>query len=660
MHRKDLDKFYSDKRLGSFVENGKTYFRLFAPQAERVTLITYTKAENSTGKKYKMICDADGVWEAVIEGELFGIFYGFSVKQKHQRPDEEIVCLDPYAKAVVTLNNYLNPRKAIVVRENNYDWQDDEWIQMDWRDLVIYEMHVRDMTAHKTAGSRNPGTYKALVDKKIKGGINYLKNLGVNAVELLPVQEFGNVEIPFKKEFIGIKNTWNPYERNHWGYMTAGFFAPDSYYSDGGKEFRQNEWTGKSGRQVNDFKDMVKEFHRNEIAVIMDVVYNHYSEYEYGGLKEIDKEYYFRLDEKGKFISQSYTGNDLKTERPMVRRMIIDSVLYWMREYHIDGFRFDLGHLIDWQTIEEITEEAQKINPDVILICEPWGGGYDPAGFSIRGWASWNDQVRNGVKGENPFNGKGWIFQNWFGDNDTARLKSYINGTLICDRHGLFQKKEHSVNYLESHDGYTFGDFIRLATGDVKKDQVIKDINENAKLSAQQMKLNKLGALFLFCCQGIIMIHEGQEYARSKIISSNPKADDPDKGKLDHNSYNKDNETNYLNYNHAELNKELVNYYKGLIALRKKYSAFRRAEYQNIRFIEILRNPFAIAFNVIHKGEKFFIAINADSQGELKLTLPEENWQIIVNDKKSGVKKLGQVKNEIVVPAVSGIVLRKN
>lgn len=199
MHRKDLDKFYSDKRLGSFVENGKTYFRLFAPQAERVTLITYTKAENSTGKKYKMICDADGVWEAVIEGELFGIFYGFSVKQKHQRPDEEIVCLDPYAKAVVTLNNYLNPRKSIVVKENDYDWQGDEWIQMDWRDLVIYEMHVRDMTAHKSSGAKNLGTYRALVDKKNNGGINYIKNLGVNAVELLPVQEFGNVEIPLKK-----------------------------------------------------------------------------------------------------------------------------------------------------------------------------------------------------------------------------------------------------------------------------------------------------------------------------------------------------------------------------------------------------------------------------------------------------------------------------
>lgn len=657
MHKKDPDSFYSTKRRGSFVEEGKTYFRLFAPSAERVTLITYTKAENSTGKKFKMNCDPDGVWEASLEGELSGTYYCYSIKHKYQKDEEEVVCFDPYAKAFASLNNYLNPRKAIVINENDYDWEGDEWIQFDWRDLIIYEMHVRDMTAHKTSGAKNPGTYKGLTEKNIKGGINYIKNLGVNAVEILPIQEFGNVEIPFNKDFLGKKNTWNPYERNHWGYMTAGYFAPDSYYTN--KKFKWNEWTGKKGEQVNEVKEMVKEFHKNGIAVIMDVVYNHFSEYEIGGLKEIDKEYYFRMDEKGKLLSQSYTGNDLKTERPMVRKMIVDSIIYWMKEYHIDGFRFDLGHLIDWQTVEEITEQTQKINPDVILISEPWGNGYDPSGFSIRGWASWNDQVRNGVKGENPFNGAGWIFQDWFGDNDINRIKSYINGTLDRDKHGLFQKKEHSVNYLEAHDGYTFGDFIRLASGDVKKDGIIKDNDKSAKLSEQQMKLNKLGALFLFSCGGIVMIHEGQEFARSKVIADDPKVPDPDKGKLDHNSYNKDNETNYINYNHAEINKELVDYYKGLILLRKKFAAFRRAEYHDVNFPEIPENPFVLAFEISHNGENFFIVMNADKQNEVKINLPEGEWGIIVNDKKAGVKNLGKSRGQIIVPASSGMILMK-
>ena len=183
--------------------------------------------------------------------------------------------------------------------------------------------------------------------------------------------------------------------------------------------------------RVNDFKDVIKSFHKEGIAVIMDVVYNHISQYQLGSLKEIDKKYYFRFDDKGNYKSESGTGNDLKTESPMVRKMIIDSILYWMKEYHVDGFRFDLGKLIDWETVEEIIREAKKINPYVIIVCEPWGGGYDPEGFSLRGWGSWNDQFRNGVKGENPVNGLGWIFGHWYGDNNPDRIKNYINGTLV-------------------------------------------------------------------------------------------------------------------------------------------------------------------------------------------------------------------------------------
>lgn len=659
MHEKDLDKYYSGKRLGSFIEGGKTYFRLFAPRAEWVTLIIFTKAENSTGKKNRMFRDRDGVWEAELPGDLSGAFYGFSLKQNKGDKDDEILCLDPYARAITTLNNYLNPRKSVVIKENNFDWQGDEWVQADWRDLIIYELHVRDMTAHRSSGAKNPGTYCALTEKNIKGGINYLKSLGINAVEIMPVQEFANVEIPFNKEFMGKKNTWNPYERNHWGYMTAGFFAPDSYFSDGGKDLRWNKWTGKTARQVNDLKNMVKSFHKNKIAVILDVVYNHFSEYEYGGLKEIDREYYFRTDGNGGLASKSYTGNDMYTERPMVRRMIVDSVLYWMTEYHIDGFRFDLAHLLDWQTVEEITREAQKINPDVILICEPWGDGYDPEGFSNRGWGSWNDMIRNGIKGENPFNGKGWLFQNWYGENNSDSVNNYLNGTLTGSRHGLFRIAEHAVNYLESHDGYTLGDFIRLATGKINKDSIVKDIDDNARLSEYEVKLNKLAAMFLFCSRGMLMIHAGQEFARSKIISTGSPVPDPDKGKPDHNSYNKDNETNYINYDHAELNGELVDYYRGLISLRKKYSVFRRADREELKFTEIEGRPFSVVFEINHEEERFFVALNAEHNDDLIVRLPAGNWEIIADGKKSCIKKAGVIKSEATIPAISGIILKK-
>ena len=648
----------SEKKLGSFVENGNTYFRLFAPDAASVSLITFSSLDDNIGNEHLMVPDDDGVWETELDGEKYGLYYGFKVKHKKHKNIGPL-CIDPYSKAVATLNTYLNPGRSIVVKEGDYDWEGDEWVQRDWRDLIIYEMHVRDMTAHHSSGSDFPGTYQGLIQKGKKGGIDYLKALGINTVELLPTQEFSNIEIPYKDSTHADFNTWNPYERNHWGYMTSSYFAPESYFSENNKELEWNKWYGASGKQVNDFKDMIKSFHREGIAVIMDVVFNHISQYEIGNLKEIDKQYYFRFDDKGVYKNESGTGNDLKTEAPMVRKMIIDSILYWMKEYHVDGFRFDLGKIIDWETIEEIIREAKKINPYVIIVCEPWGGGYDPEGFSLRGWGSWNDQIRNGIKGENPVNGLGWIFGHWYGANNPDRIKSYVNGTLVQDRKGLFQKKEHSVNYLESHDGYTFGDFIRIGTKDVRPDDIISDIDSNALLSDSQLKLNKLGALFLFTSQGITMMHSGQEFARSKVIAkSNVK--DNNEGKLDHNSYEKDNETNYINYHHSEFNKELVDYYKGLILLRKEFPAFRRAAHEDISFFKIYDNDFALGYCLNYDKDEFIVLFNAVQKIDEEFKLPEGNWDILVDPSKAGIEKLGDVSGKILVKPVSGYVLRKS
>jgi pullulanase/glycogen debranching enzyme len=441
--------------------------------------------------------------------------------------------------------------------------------------------------------------------------------------------------------------------------MTSAFFSPSSYYSENWDEFKMHKWMGENGNQVEEFKDVVKAFHKKGIAVIMDVVYNHLSEYEIGNLKEIDREYYFRFNENGEFIDESYCGNDLKTEAPMMRRLIIDSIIYWMEEYHIDGFRFDLGKLIDWETLEEIISEARKINPDVIFIAEPWGGGYDPEGFSLRKWGSWNDQIRNGIKGENPSNGLGWIFGNWYGNNSKDRIKSYINGTTKEFEHGLFYKAKHSVNYLESHDGYTLGDFIRIGTNSVGANDKITEIEFNAKLTPKQLKLNKLAALFLFTSQGITMIHSGQEFARSKVISTNNNINDNDAEKLDHNSYNKDNFTNYINFNHAELNSDLLNYYKGLIELRKTYKEFRHASIEQITFLDDLQNEFSVGFLIKINKAEFIILMNANQNNEDVIKLPEGKWKVLVNDEKAGTAPLATVVDNITIPAISGFVLKK-
>jgi pullulanase/glycogen debranching enzyme len=330
-----------------------------------------------------------------------------------------------------------------------------------------------------------------------------------------------------------------------------------------------------------------------------------------------------------------------------------------MKEYHIDGFRFDLGKLIDWETIEEIIYEAKKINPHVVFVCEPWGGGYDPAGFSLRGWGTWNDQIRNGIKGENPNKGQGWIFGKWYGNNNIKRIKSYVNGTLAKDKHGLFKQKEHSVNYLESHDGYTLGDFIRIGTGEVKPETKIEDIDANRKLSPLQLKLNKLAALFLFTSQGITMIHEGQEYARSKVIPFNANVKDSLQGTIDHNTYNKDNEVNYLNFHHAEMNKELLEYYKGLIELRKKYPAFRRAKYEDVHFLELKDKHFALGYSVKYEGAEFLVLFNAENKSEVRFDLPNGEWDILVNPEKAGVISRGYILKTITLQPKDGYVLMK-
>ncbi len=655
--KRSNESAYSVKRLGSFIENDTTFFRLFAPNAVKVIFVLFDEVNGSGEKKYEMAKDADGVWDVSIAENLNGKFYGYKVYHKGDdlNDAEQVLCVDPYAKAIASYTTYYNPRKSIVY-QHDYDWEGDEWIQRDWRDLIIYEMHVRDMTAHPSSGVEDPGTYSGLIEKNASSGIDYVKNLGVNTVELLPAMEFGTCEIPYEDSLKGKFNNWNPYERNHWGYMTSNFFAPEAYYSEDWQMFEWNKWMGVEGKQVEQFKDMVKAFHKEGIAVMMDVVYNHLSEYELGNLKQIDKEYYFRLDDEGNYIAESYCGNDLKTEAPMMRRLIVESILYWMKEYHIDGFRFDLGKLIDWETIETVIYEAKKINPNVVFVCEPWGGGYDPKGFSLRGWGAWNDQIRNGVKGENPKDGLGWIFGKWYGNNSSERIKSYVNGTLVKDNLGLFQKAEHSVNYLESHDGYTLGDFIRIGLGKIKLDEIITD-EEKLILSEEEMRLHKLAALFLFTSRGITMIHAGQEFARSKVIETENEVPDPEKGRLDHNSYNKDNSTNYLNYEFAELNGELLDYYKGLIELRKKFPAFRRANYGDVKFFTINDNEFAVGYLLDYDDEKFIVLMNADREKEEKFILPEGRWEILVNEKEAGIETLGTVEKEISVPSSSGIVL---
>lgn len=668
-----LDRLYSRKPLGCRVEGDQTVFRLFAPRAKSVKLVLYGSYGDKSGEELEMTPDPDRVWEVHVAGTLYGRYYGYRVDGPQHETElfnPDVVLADPYGQAVATANHYLHPAKTLILPPDDFDWQGDRFVPPPRQDLIIYEMHVRDLTAHPSAaiGPGLRGTYAGLIQEKGEGGINHIVEMGVNAVELLPVHDFANLEPPFDDPSAPVRNTWNPYARNHWGYMTSYFFAPESYYATGGT-LKPGHANGTDGRQVRELKEVIKAFHRKGIAVLLDVVYNHVSNYDWNPLRYIDKKYYFRLDDDMNFLSQSGTGNDLRSERPMARRLILDSVRHWLTEYHVDGFRFDLAALLDWETIEQIGAVARQLNPRVILIAEAWAAGkYELAGFSDRDWAAWNDQIRNGVKGESPVNGRGFIFGEWWGANDIRRVQSYSGGSLRQEG-GPFRKADHSVNYLESHDGYTLGDFIRIGSGEVGVDEVVEDLDAHVRLSEQQMKLNKLAALFLFTSQGSVMIHEGQEWARTKVIAPTD-APDPDVGKLDHNSYNKDNETNWLNFSHKAVDGELVEYYRGLIRLRKGHPAFRNTPSDAIYFwapeaaVENDGIPAAFGFRIDPRPSadthEFLVLLNGEPEETQRFVLPEGDWEVVVNADRAGTEPIDTLRGaEAELEPTSGMVLRR-
>jgi pullulanase len=693
------------KQMGCIVGKTSATFRLFAPRATSVTLVRYAKHDDATGRETQMQRGSqagaqsaqnaawDGVWEVTESGApdtFYGTFYGYRVDgaradgahadAARETFDKNTVVGDPYSRAVASTNTFPQTARTLILRPDfaeKFDWKGDKWVvPANHNSLVIYEAHVRDLTAHSSSGISEElrGTYLGLVEDNKAGGLAHLKRLGVNAVEFLPTHEFNNIELPYKdssalrgiKQFAGQFNDYNPYERNHWGYMTSYYFAPESYYATE-QTLERGKTTGVDGRAAREMKEMIRTLHRENIAVILDVVYNHVSDFDFNPLKFIDKFYYFRTEPDGRYVNTSYCGNDFKTERAMARRLVVESVKFWMTEYHVDGFRFDLAAMLDTETCVEIAREARKINPNVVLIAEPWGGNkYNPAGFSTIGWAAWNDRIRNGVKGQNPNDGLGFIFGKHQGINTQKIEQSFITGTLRDDG-GLFLKKEHSVNYLESHDDETMGDFIRVGLRDVTTTQTIANLDAHAKLTPKQLALNKLAALFLCASQGPVMIHEGQEYARSKVAAAgNP--NDQNAGKLDRNSYNKDNETNYLNYRHASSNRDLVDYYAGLIALRRAYpAAFGGASKADISFLPT-DDDFTIAFRIrnanagktlksakgaqnqasqpVSQPKSFLVVLNGNPDKDIPFRAPAGSWLVLADGSRVTLEPLGSITSK--------------
>jgi pullulanase/glycogen debranching enzyme len=660
-----MESTYSHLQLGCIINSQSTSFRLFFPNAERVKCVIYDSFDDQDPDEYIMRTEDGEIWRLTIEKNLTGKWYQYKVQYKSGKkpntPYADLPFADPYSHHVTSKNTYRLEAKTYIFK-SEYDWEDDTFIQVDDpRDLIIYETHVKDLVTDTSSKATGDSIYKKWLDLDQVGGIPHLKRLGVNAVEFLPLHKFPTYEPPYgEKTKEGHLNTWNPYSRNYWGYMTSFFLAPETIYASDG-HIEPGKINGQNAYASNEFKSVVKALHNNGIAVIMDVVFNHTSIFDINALCHHMPDIFLRHDEKGKLMNRSGTGNEMNTEHPIVRKLIIDSIRYWMEEYHIDGFRFDLAGLLDEKSWDSIRETAKSINPDAVIIAEPWGGRYVPYLFSNHNWSSWNDRFRNGIKGSDPLHDRGFIFSDWQNGMDRKQLENLFQGTVRDYAGGLFKTSAHSVNYLESHDGYTLGDFIRIGARYDGENPVVENKEVHTALSQEEMRIAKLGAFCLMVSPGLVMIHAGQEFARSKVIPKD-EINDSEAGRMDYDSYNKDNETNWINFRDIEANRKLLNYYIGLIKIRKGSPALSKSEHDSIHF-EYYSDPLHICFYI--NGEAsgdiydYYVAINVTYINGMHINLPHGTWEVLVSNGFASLSPIDLVKDSVTVQPRTAMLMRK-
>ncbi|MGM0589089.1 MAG: alpha-amylase family glycosyl hydrolase [Bacteroidota bacterium] len=611
-------------------------------------------------QSFKLKSEKNGYWWCTIHKELEYDWYDYHIEWKRTiSSDYPKRLADPYSVNLSIKNSYQQPAKSAIPQSQSFNWGNDDFVvPANHRELTIYELHIKDAVALSDPQWQQRGCYKSFISDDHQGGLNHLKKLGVNAVEFLPLQQYARFEPPFgqRAETSGLINDWNPSAINHWGYMTSNFFAPDSRYASDGSN-APDAWSGQQALASREFKQLVKTLHQEGIAVIMDVVFNHVSHHDYNPLRYLAPEVYLRHKDNGQLANRSGCGNDFKSESGVSRKLILEAIRYWMTEYHIDGFRFDLAHLLDWKTINEVKQLARSINPNVIMIAEPWGGGYNPLGFSNLGWSCWNDRFRNTIKGTAPRKSKGVGFGHWSKHTPHSQLDTVLQGSLDSLDHGIVYEAAHSINYLDSHDGFTLGDFIRQSYRSYSETYPISDISKYLPYSNAEERSAKLMAMILMLSPGIPMIHAGQEWGHAKIIS--PTYPESQKvGYPDPNSYNKDDSTNYLNFEHISLNRAFFEWYKSLIQIRRDHKILNRSELSDWNLVQgqtefqrifTFRNP-----NI---QESLTWLINMDAHQDLSWA-PDTPQEVLFSTEDS--QKKGEiVQQTCILPPLSSVLLIK-
>ncbi|CCW06538.1 MULTISPECIES: type I pullulanase [Bacillus] len=615
--------YYGGNDLGNTYTPQHTKFRLWAPTASEAKLVTYKNWSDKIGAEINMQQGEKGTWTAELKGNQKGLFYTYKVKIG----DKWTEAVDPYVRAAS-----VNGDKGAVVNleeTNPKKWKANKKPKFkNPEDVIIYELHVRDLSIQSESGIKQKGKYLGVTEKGTKGpegvktGLDHIKDLGVTHVQFLPIFDYASVN----------EETLNEPQYN-WGYDPKNFNVPEGSYSTNPYE---------PTVRITELKQMVQTLHDNNLRVVMDVVYNHMYNAAESNFHKLVPGYYYRYNEDGTFANGTGVGNDTASERKMMRKFMIDSVTYWAKEYNLDGFRFDLMGIHDYETMNEIRKAVNQIDPSIILHGEGWDLNTPLAAElkanqknaeKMKGIAHFNDNIRDGLKGsvfeekENGFiNGK---------ENMEDRIKKGITAGIDYDTNSsTYQDPEQVLTYVEAHDNHTLWDKLEL-TNPGDSDEV-------------RTQMHKLSSSILLTSQGIPFLHAGQEFMRTKYG--------------DHNSYKSPDSINQMDWlRRATFNNE-VDYMKGLIELRKKYSAFRMTSAEQIKthvsFIDAPKNTVAYIIEG-NKHEYFTVAHNANREA-VEITLPSKGpWKVLVDGKQAGSKLLYVVHdNKIKVPALSSFVLK--
>ena len=612
---------YTGNDLGSYISGSDTTFKVWAPTASKVVLNLY-----SAGNGGEVIANVEmtkgekGVWSHTAENCGHGTYYTYTVTTSAGTQETS----DPYARAAG-----VNGNRSMVVDLSKTDpegWNKDKVVSLDsYTDAVIWEIHVRDFS-NKIESSQYKGKYLAFTERGLVNehgvsvGVDYLLELGITHVHLLPVYDFGSVDEA------------NP--SFNWGYDPKNYNVPEGSYST-------DPYNGEV--RIREFKQMVQALHDVGIGVIMDVVYNHTYDAN-SSFNKIVPYYYYRYNPDGTNTSASGCGNDTASERDMFGMFMVDSVSYWASEYNLDGFRFDLMGLHDLATMDAIEEAVHKINPNAIIYGEGWTMGSTIDGSpqanqtqigkiekvedSAGAVSVFNDAIRDGLKGS-VFEelGKGYI--NGAASANVSKIQFGINGGSGS---GVGWKVPGAavINYMSAHDNNTLWDKLAMANADATVEQ--------------RLAMNRLGAAILMISKGTPFWQAGEEMLRSK----------PDgEGGFDENSYASSDEVNNIVWSAlSEGSSELamMRYYQGLIAMRKEYEIFRGAEDVTVTFTALAGGALACLFEDTDGG-KALVVLNPNAVA-LGYEL-EGSWNLVADGTRAGAKVLAQETGSITVDAYS-------